>query len=432
MFRDFANASADEARATSFVCDIRFHRSFMLAPNHAHGRSKAIRVSYSDCGRAAEAGDGLDQPVILYASGMFGGRWQGIGYDEIARRSGIRMVSVDRPGIGGTESVALEHRITTWLDIIPALLTHIDVKYVSLMSHSAGVIFNMSVLDSLRQFLHPDRPYAAFVCPWVSPQFSGKKTMQVVNSLPSSWIGSWHRMANFHVNVIAPLVDAARLGFTGLQSISKWPSGSKSPQESSSDSVSDPDQKNVAELDQIVQRLITTYLFAEDITGASQEALLCMGKAQGSWKGIDPVTMQIITAEVLARSNKDPSTAKLRIVLLLAENDEMIGKKGNDYICRCFKRGVDEGVIRLDRFDLLESDHNDVLSPHAGFIDEVFEQVCGRGSGSTPEAPFYTGDRERQDLKEPSQKPEDHTTVADMPGPTAPIVNEVLPGESIQ
>ena len=46
---------------------------------------------------------------------MFGGRYQAVAYDKEAQRQRVRFVAVDKPGIGGSEKVLLEQRVSTWL-----------------------------------------------------------------------------------------------------------------------------------------------------------------------------------------------------------------------------------------------------------------------------------------------------------------------------
>ena len=386
------------------------HQSFVLAANPEHGRPNPIRVTFSDCGRAPEPKDGLEKPVTLYASGMFGGRWQGPSYDEMAREKGIRLIGVDRPGIGGTDSVPLKHRITTWLDIVPALLKHLDITCVSLASHSSGSMFMLSTMLHLRHLLHPERPYAAFIAPWVPPEFSGKLGMQFASLMPSSMVGSWHKLAEFYINYGLPVTGGVRSGISGLKwlgSLSGLSSG-QSPQTSADTAGKDAAAKE--QLDQIKQRLITTYLFAEEFTGASQEALLCMGKDDSAWDGIKPVTAKIIASEVITRSQTPPTPpTKLQVSLFLAENDEMIGKKGNQYWFDCLKPGIDEGVLKVDRFHLLGCDHNDVLSPNVGVVEELFDQICGQTRGAA-DGQSVEVSLERKDTKKDKKDTKDSAT----------------------
>lgn len=65
--------------------------------------------------------------------------------------------------MGGSTQIPARIRIETWLEIVPALLKHLDVKHVSLMCHSAGTMYCMNTLARLRGILDPEKPYVAFV-----------------------------------------------------------------------------------------------------------------------------------------------------------------------------------------------------------------------------------------------------------------------------
>jgi hypothetical protein len=52
---------------------------------------------------------------MLYIGGMFAGRYQALTVDERAKKYRVRIIFVDRPGIGGTEKVPLDQRVSTWL-----------------------------------------------------------------------------------------------------------------------------------------------------------------------------------------------------------------------------------------------------------------------------------------------------------------------------
>jgi len=66
----------------------KFHRLFTLPATENHG---ALKVSYSIAGPE----DG-DIPTILFVGGMFCTRWYIIGYEYIAQKEGVRILSIDR------------------------------------------------------------------------------------------------------------------------------------------------------------------------------------------------------------------------------------------------------------------------------------------------------------------------------------------------
>jgi pimeloyl-ACP methyl ester carboxylesterase len=95
--------------ALEFICDRRFHRSFVLPANPETGRHKPYRVSYSDFG------DANSNAVVLFCGALFGSRLCYAPLDSLAKAHNVRIIHPDRPGVGGSDSVELEKRIQTWL-----------------------------------------------------------------------------------------------------------------------------------------------------------------------------------------------------------------------------------------------------------------------------------------------------------------------------
>lgn len=179
------------------------------------------------------------------------------------------MIDEYRPGFGGTTAVTLEKRVQTWLQIVPVVLGVLRVKYVALMSHSAGTIYAFNTAAKLPHLLYPGGkafmgclgefclsivifPFfryafplayllpSSFLCsfsyivlfsylrtsrkemvalthttaPWVHPTYSSAPLSQVIDKLPASWVGNLHHIQSFIGNYITPSLafSSARLG----------------------------------------------------------------------------------------------------------------------------------------------------------------------------------------------------------------------------
>ena len=49
------------------------------------------------------------------------------------------------------------------LEMVPALLEHLNIRHVALASHSCGAIYLLNTVLHLRHYLHPRKPYAAMI-----------------------------------------------------------------------------------------------------------------------------------------------------------------------------------------------------------------------------------------------------------------------------
>ena len=94
-----------------FLCDIRFHKSYILPPNPDTGRHAPYRVSYADFG------DPDSNAVVLFCGALMGSRFCYSPLDQLAKAYNVRIIHPDRPGISGSQAVELEKRIQTWLGL---------------------------------------------------------------------------------------------------------------------------------------------------------------------------------------------------------------------------------------------------------------------------------------------------------------------------
>jgi pimeloyl-ACP methyl ester carboxylesterase len=129
--------------AISLISLSTFHRRIKVTT--AHG---SLNVSFADIGCATG-------PALLYLPGMFASRYLGIPLHVMAERAGVRLLVVDRPGMGASTNVPLAKRIAVWIDIVPRLLAHLGISSVTLVSHSAGTICLLNTWARCRGLVDP-------------------------------------------------------------------------------------------------------------------------------------------------------------------------------------------------------------------------------------------------------------------------------------
>jgi len=107
--------------ALTCLADARYHRVFYLAPNPQLNkpRSKPLRVTYSDIGRPACENEAEEaaKATVWFCGGLFAGRWFGaiIKADLVLKARGVRLINIDRPGMGGTDEVPLAERLNVYM-----------------------------------------------------------------------------------------------------------------------------------------------------------------------------------------------------------------------------------------------------------------------------------------------------------------------------
>lgn len=140
------NIATAEAPSNAFIPGSLPSEESVDAVTHEQGEAGASSndvLKFND-GRKDEC---LDQPVVLFCGGMFGGRYQAMSTATLAEEYGIRLIIVDRPGIGGSEKVPLKQRLQTWLgkrsDIVAP--SNFDgrellMRYPSLCRHGSSAL----------------------------------------------------------------------------------------------------------------------------------------------------------------------------------------------------------------------------------------------------------------------------------------------------
>lgn len=92
-----------------FICDSKFHKSFVLPADPEAGRQKPYRTTYADFG------DVSSTAVVLFCGALFGSRLCYSPIDQLAKNNHVRIIHPDRPGVGGSDPVEPRKRIQTWL-----------------------------------------------------------------------------------------------------------------------------------------------------------------------------------------------------------------------------------------------------------------------------------------------------------------------------
>jgi hypothetical protein len=104
-FKMAAQADAD------FLNEPRFNRTFEYIPSGS--TSGALKIKYADYGYRNEAHPEQER-IMLFSGPLMGSRLVLATKDSLAIKHKIRIISADRPGMGGTDPVAPKDRLTIW------------------------------------------------------------------------------------------------------------------------------------------------------------------------------------------------------------------------------------------------------------------------------------------------------------------------------
>jgi hypothetical protein len=295
--------------------------------------------------------------------------------------------------------------------MVPQLLIHLSIPYVSLASHSGGSIYLLNTLLAYPHLLHPHQPYVSLFAPWVRPAHSKITLWQVTSQLPSPLIGKFASVAKAVNNNIVPLI-----GMSGsFVSTDSRPSQSASTARtfstsaevprSRASSVGSQDSHGLAlgnpEVVKELRKYITSLLFAENLDGVSADAQLFLNRPRAVpwcspsmlWSDVDhfvPLLSKILEEDDrLALHNRT-----LTIDTFHSESDHMVGEKGRQWFDECWLPGRSStSSARSNSFEAVKqfthrsydyqseavkgADHDLLMDPAFGASEKWLQRVRG-------------------------------------------------------
>lgn len=333
----------------------RFHRRVTL--DTKYGR---LAVTFADIG--CETG-----PALLYLPGMFASRYLGIPLHTIAARAGVRLLVVDRPGMGDSTDVPLAQRIAAWIDIVPRLLAHLKITRVNLVSHSAGAIYLLNTWAKCHDVVNP---VIALLAPWVDPTHSRVTAMQIAQYIPTKAFAAWHHIPRFFVLRASPV-----LALSGSLVRHMSPLSGRSAAEELSFVEANwrrverdygiPYEEQVA-----LARLTLRFMYAEDTVGANSEALQCLRKEEGNNWGVCSdyaACAQMLAADEASREG--PAIVRT----YFAMKDALVGSRGQTYFEQCWQAAELDGIDFVSK--TIEGSDHDTLSQSVEVWEEIFSLV---------------------------------------------------------
>ncbi|KAL7807899.1 alpha/beta-hydrolase [Trichoderma aethiopicum] len=372
--------------ALEYISDPRFTQKFSLPDGE---NQDTITVSFADVGfKPEDPTASRSTPTVLFIPGMFGSRYISAVLDRVAHRYGVRVLVIDRPGMGLSTDVPLCQRIPTWIRMLPQLLAHLDIPHVALVAHSAGTLYLLNTLYHHRDLLHPERPYVAFMGPWVDPARSKSTSMQMLQYIPTPAFSIWHRIPRFFVVDAAPVLTTSGTVLNKATSLFSASVGTDVQELT----VLEKNRQKLADeydfprdLQMELSKILTKKIFDENTVGANSEALQCLRKGQGwSWGECEDysVLVETLVSAERERRQSNPNwrdSMRLKVRAYFAETDIMIGAGGQKYFEEIWgsKDKAFDDVVDFESVTVPGTDHDSVMQPV-----EVLEQVFIGAGGS--------------------------------------------------
>ncbi|KAK3116480.1 hypothetical protein LTR53_003084 [Teratosphaeriaceae sp. CCFEE 6253] len=125
-----------------------------------HPRSGRV-ISFSEVGDP-------DGAAVFICVGMGLTRYVTAFYDELATTLRLRLITVDRPGVGGSAPYPVNDRSgpLSWPDDVLAICQHLGIASFSLLAHSAGAIYALATALTLPHLI---KGKVHLLAPWIPP-----------------------------------------------------------------------------------------------------------------------------------------------------------------------------------------------------------------------------------------------------------------------
>lgn len=281
-----------------------------------------------------------------------------------------KFLHLHRPGIGRATPVPITQRVAVWLETVPALLAHLEIKHVALASHSCGVIYLFNTIYYLPEILLPTAPTAFILAPWVHPSKSGVKILEIASCMPSWLVSGWNKINIFMVSSVAPSLALLSTLLPKSKKKSKELEKEKDEERRIMENCGLTKEAREKSMEICIKML-----FAEETKGASDEAMMALKTdAHNHWGVCEDYSAFVPQLAQMLRGR--PGQEKLQVRAFFAENDFLVGKGGKKYFDGCWK-GEEEiaDIISFESIEVAGVDHDGVGLPENEILGKIFEEA---------------------------------------------------------
>ena len=193
--------------------------TYLRAPRLSHKLQNPVNgraISFSEVGDPNGA-------AVFVCVGMGLTRFVSAFYDDLATTLQLRLITLDRPGVGGSEPYPAADKSgpLNWPDDVLAVCDYLDIAEFGLVAHSAGAIYALATALVLP---HMIKGKVHLMAPWIPPS-----QLEVISHSRASAppAGALPRSQRILRVLPTPFLRAANSGFIGAPSASLKPASKR-------------------------------------------------------------------------------------------------------------------------------------------------------------------------------------------------------------
>ncbi|ORY35505.1 Alpha/Beta hydrolase protein [Naematelia encephala] len=362
----------------AYLSLLKFNRRLGRCPR------TGLPVSYADIG------DPSGVPLLwLLPSGC--SRWFAAPQDPLCKHYGIRLIAIDRPGVGATPNVPLEDRIATSCNMTVSVLEHLGIKPNHILATSAGIYYALHLLVNHHETFFSQTsppPYLYLISPWspLLPQGHPDYYPSLFTWIPDTLISTQHLTLPHLASVAKSATNVWALGTKALASslqlaksllpadpqIHVNPQGVPVPEVSAVDDEPERQTGFWGKCPCCIGCLTTDYFQEENMGGVGQEHLICLNRGSMD-TGPEWLEGSISALSGLLASSH---TSPLSCEIWWGWQDGMVPRKGQIWFNKVISAHPD--YIKVKIRDVPDGDHTDLLGRYDG-IHEVYYKIQKRG-----------------------------------------------------
>jgi len=123
-----------------------------------------------------------------------------------------------------------------------------------------------------------------------------------------------------------------------------------------------------------LEKMTLKYIFKENTKGANDEARMCLKSTEGcGWDACEdsPEFVKNLKQSWEKKTDGEGGKVKLKVKIVFAEEDALIGKKGMEYFKECWTQEKCGRGIEVECVQTEGTNHDSVLNPETGIMQSI-------------------------------------------------------------
>jgi hypothetical protein len=222
------------------------------------------------------------------------------------------------------------------------------------------------------------RPSITFFAPWVHQSHTSNIPLIAASHLPNPLLNYWDDTIAFILNRVSPTLGVSSGAISSFSGMFKSAEVEKGKQEEAEKKCREA-RGMTGDVRKELEKVMVKYMFEETMKGGNDEARLCLKSTKGcGWLACEDYPEFVKSTRERWENMVDDGKEKLRVSIVLPEEDMMVGEKGKEYFKECWSQENCGRGVEVECVEIKGTDHDSVTSPENGALGPLFSAVRGQ------------------------------------------------------